>query len=101
MKMTVILLTAFSLQVTAKVFSQTVTFSGTEIPLKKFFNAVEKQTGYVFFYEEALLRKTRPVTLNVKDAPLTEVLEYCLKDQPFLLSFKVKPLPLLKNQNLQ
>jgi TonB-dependent starch-binding outer membrane protein SusC len=96
MKMTVILLTAFSLQVTAKVFSQTVTFSGTEIPLKKFFNAVEKQTGYVFFYEEALLRKTRPVTLNVKDAPLTEVLEYCLKDQPISFIIQSKTIAIIE-----
>ncbi|HEY4148649.1 MAG TPA: carboxypeptidase-like regulatory domain-containing protein, partial [Chitinophagaceae bacterium] len=82
MKMTIILLTVGLLNVHAGGFSQTVALSGTNIPLKKVFSEIKKQTGYTFFYNYDLLKSARPVTINVKDAPLADVLNQCFSDQP-------------------
>jgi TonB-linked outer membrane protein, SusC/RagA family len=82
MKLTVIILLAACLQVSAKVFSQPVTYSGANVPLRTVFNVVKKQTGYVFFFDEALLQKTKPVTITAKNMQLTAFLNELLKTQP-------------------
>ncbi len=82
MKLTIFLLTVTLLQTHAAVFSQNITLSGTNLPLKKVFREIERQTGYAVFYNNDLLINAKPVTLNVKDAPLDEVLKVCFYDQP-------------------
>lgn len=83
MKLTFILLTVSLLQVSARGVSQTVTLSGKDVPLKNVFNAIEKQTGYVFFYDASLLRQSKPVTLSLKDVLLENALKEVFTDQPF------------------
>ncbi|WP_158644148.1 hypothetical protein [Pseudobacter ginsenosidimutans] len=48
MKLTTVLLLAAMVNVSAKSFSQNISFSGKDVPLKEVFNAVKKQSGYVF-----------------------------------------------------
>lgn len=67
----------------AKAFSQTLTLSGKELPLKTIFSVIKKQTGYVVFGNAELLRKSQPVTLSVKDMPIEQFLNLIFKDQPF------------------
>lgn len=81
MKLVIMLLTLVFLQVSAKGLSQTVSFSGKEVSLKKIFAAIEKQTSYVFFYDAAVIRDTRPVTLDVKNMQVEAVLNKCLPGQ--------------------
>ncbi|HSC40558.1 MAG TPA: carboxypeptidase-like regulatory domain-containing protein, partial [Chitinophagaceae bacterium] len=88
MKLTTFLLTAALLHVQARGLTQEVTFSGTAVPIQKVFTAIEKQTGYVFFYNTRLLREAKPVTIEVRKKPLLEVLRACMKDQP--LDFEIE-----------
>jgi hypothetical protein len=44
-----------------------VTLSEKGASLKSVFNNIRAQTGYFFFYDEALLNKTKPITLHVND----------------------------------
>lgn len=81
MKLTTILLISTCLQVSAEGFSQTVTLSEHNAPLKKVFTEIGKQTGYVFFGNESLFERTGKVTIKLKDADLHSVLDICLKDQ--------------------
>jgi len=81
MKLTSILLLIAVLHVSARSVSQTVTFVGREAPLKKVFDAVKKQTGYLVFYNKDLLETAKPVTLSAQNMPLTAFLETALKDQ--------------------
>ena len=90
MKFTAILLLATCLQVSAKVFSQPVTFSGKDVPLKNVFNAVKSQTGYVFFFDEELLKGTKPVTISAKNMQLSAFLKEVLKTQPLKYSIQGK-----------
>jgi TonB-dependent SusC/RagA subfamily outer membrane receptor len=82
MKLTFILLVASFLQVSAKTAAQSVTLSAKEMPLIKVFEAIKTQTGFVFFYDAALLQQAKPVNLTVKNQPLTSVLEQVFNDQP-------------------
>ena len=88
MKLSILLLTVALVQVHANTFSQQVTINGKNIPLKKVFLSIEKQTGYVFFYDKELLGNTKPVTLSVEKLPLTEALTTILKEQ--LLDYTIK-----------
>lgn len=90
MKFTAIILLATCLQVSAKVFSQPVTFSGKNVPLKNVFNVVKEQTGYVFFFDEALLKGTQPVTISAQQMPLETFLKEVLKTQPLKYSIQGK-----------
>lgn len=82
MRMTSILLLIFCMHVSAKTSSQSITFSGKTVSLKKIFSAIEKQTGYVVFASKDLLTNTKPVTVSVADMPLTEFLKITFRHQP-------------------
>ncbi|WP_253906523.1 SusC/RagA family TonB-linked outer membrane protein [Chitinophaga sp. SYP-B3965] len=82
MKLTLILLTTFLLNVSAKSTAQTVTFSGKNVPLEKIFADVEKQTGYFILYTGKTLQSTRPVTISAKDMALRDFLDIIFHGQP-------------------
>ncbi|MBS1565163.1 MAG: carboxypeptidase-like regulatory domain-containing protein, partial [Bacteroidetes bacterium] len=82
MRLTLVLLTAAFLNVSAKGIAQNVSFSGTNVPLKKVFSVVEQQTGYFISYTNRLLKDARPVSLTVKDLPLDAFLQQLFANQP-------------------
>ncbi|MGH2643761.1 MAG: SusC/RagA family TonB-linked outer membrane protein, partial [Chitinophagaceae bacterium] len=90
MKMMVIFLTVASLGVSARGFSQTITWSGRNVPLEKVFSAIEGQTDYVFFYNDADMLNTRPVTLSLKNVDLKNALNEILKNQMLTFSMEGK-----------
>ncbi len=82
MKLTIALLVVGLLNANAKTFSQTVTFSGTNVALDKVFNIIETQTGYTIFANKGLLHGIKPVTISAKNMPVKDFLDVILKDQP-------------------
>lgn len=86
MKLTAVFILAGFLQVSAAGFSQTVTVTKENIPLQKLFREIKKQTGYVFFYNMSLLQKTHPVSIDVKNKGLKEVLDLVFEAQPVTYS---------------
>lgn len=81
MRVTAFLLLVVCMQVSARTFSQTVTLSGHDIPLRQVFDAVEKQTGLVVFSNRDLLTLTKPVSVSVKNMPVQELLQLALRNQ--------------------
>lgn len=97
--MRVMRITAFSLlvccvHVSATTLAQSITLSGKQIPLKKIFAVIEKQTGYVVFSNRGDLEVARPLTLTVNNMPLANFLDMILKDQPLEYSIKKKTIML-------
>ena len=86
MKLTAFLLLCSILQVSARGFAQKITLSEREVSPEKIFNRIEQQTGYKFVYTETFLKNARPVTINLKNASLDEILAICLKDLPYTWS---------------
>ncbi len=86
MRMTSFFLFALMLHVSAKTSSQTVTIHGRDMPLKKVFDQIYKQTGYVVFGNERLFEHSAPVTINARNIPLAEFLTEVFLDQPITFS---------------
>ncbi|HEX2536292.1 MAG TPA: SusC/RagA family TonB-linked outer membrane protein [Chitinophagaceae bacterium] len=86
MNLTAVLLLTACLQVSAAGFAQRVTLSEKNARLEKVFREIRKQTGYTFFYNARLLKEASPVSLQVANAPLQQVLELCFRDQPLTYS---------------
>lgn len=80
MKLTAIFLLTAGLGASAKGISQTVTLDMKNTPVQQVFKEVIRQTGVSIVYNEALLKDVPPVTINVKNVPLKEVLDMCLSN---------------------
>ncbi|MBK0379719.1 TonB-dependent receptor [Mucilaginibacter segetis] len=83
MKLTVVLWITALLQVGAATYAQKVSLSVKNVPLDLVLDKLGKQTGYNFLYNSTTIKKGVPVSLNVKDETLTDVLMQCFKYQPF------------------
>ena len=82
MKLTAIFLLAFCLQVSADGFGQLVTLSEKDASLKKIFKEIHRQTGYKFFYKDALLHQAGKIDIKVSNLPVEDVLKICFKNLP-------------------
>lgn len=83
MKLTLVLLTTLLTCTYATGLSQSVTFSGKEVPLRQVFTVIENQTGYVVFSNREILDAAKPVTIAASNMPITDFLQAVMKDQPF------------------
>jgi TonB-linked SusC/RagA family outer membrane protein len=90
MRVTAFFLFVCFTHVSASVFSQTITLSAKDIPLKKVFAEIKQQTGYVFFYNKSALENTQAVSFSVRNIPLTDLLDIVLKDQPLTYTISQK-----------
>jgi len=87
MKLTTILLLTTLCQVSASVYSQNITLKQKNAPMDLIFKSIEKQSEYVFLYDNLELAKAQGVSIDVKNASIEQVLSLCFKDQP--LSYKI------------
>lgn len=101
MKLIVIFLTAFCLQVSAAAFSQKVSISQKNMPLEQVLKEIKRQTGYFFLYDLDLIQqKSKPVSINVKNADLKDVLLSVLKSQPFSYEIKENTILIMPLKNV-
>ena len=82
MKLTVILVLAACLQVNANGYAQKVTLQVKNVPLENIFMSIKSQTGYGFFFDQELMKQSRPVTVNIKNVSLESALSICFQNQP-------------------
>jgi TonB-dependent starch-binding outer membrane protein SusC len=73
----------FQIAVFANGYSQEITLSAENVPVKKIFREIEKQSDYSFFFNETLLKGAKKVSINVKNVSIKTVLDICFQDQPF------------------
>jgi hypothetical protein len=59
MKRVSLLVTAIFMLFLVKGYAQTISFSGKNVQLTRVFSAIKSQTGYVFFYDAAVLREAK------------------------------------------
>lgn len=86
MRLTCFLLLACCLSVSARGFSQKVSLKANGTSMGTVFKTIQKQTGYVFFYDEALLQSAEPVFADLNGVPLEEALKICFREQPLTYS---------------
>lgn len=72
------------MHVTGKVHAQKVTLNLKNAKLSEVLKQIQKQTGYDPFYDSEQIKAAKRITISIKDVDLQEVLDSCLKDQPFV-----------------
>ena len=82
MKLTLFLTFLLSLQSVAAVRAQRLSIHVNKQPVKDVLFDIQKKTGYDFLYVKTALLDTKPVTINLDNASLKEVLDLCTQDQP-------------------
>jgi TonB-linked SusC/RagA family outer membrane protein len=82
MRLTAFCLFAFCIGASAKGLSQPINLSERNVPIKKIFNEISRQTDYTFVYTESLIRERKKISINVHNASLQQVLDICFKGQP-------------------
>ena len=95
MQLTTVLLLGLCLQTAATGLSQTITFSGKDVPLEKVFSTIKEQTGYFVSYKASQVRKAKLVTIHEENMPLEKFLSQVLKNQP--LDFTIEENTVLLN----
>lgn len=79
--------------------SQRVTMTENNVSLEIVFQELKKQTGYDFFYNMKSIKHARPVSIQVKNAILQDVLELCFKNQPLTYTITGKIVVIQKKEN--
>lgn len=87
MRITTLIICLAIMQVSASVFSQTITFRKKNATLKQLFSEINQQTGYNLFWSPKLVRNTPGVDMDFNKTPLEEVLRISLTRLP--LSFTI------------
>ena len=80
-KLTLVLLFFFNLQVSANANAQEITIIKKNVRLTEIFATIEQQTSYLFFYDKDLIEKIAPIDIRLKNATLDQALSACLKNQ--------------------
>ncbi|SDF61671.1 SusC/RagA family TonB-linked outer membrane protein [Chitinophaga filiformis] len=62
--------------------AQKITIAAKAEPITNVLREIRKQAGYAFIYDTDVMSKAHPVTLNVNQKDITEVLPVLFKDQP-------------------
>ncbi|NGM90929.1 hypothetical protein G5B35_26860, partial [Parapusillimonas sp. SGNA-6] len=82
MKLTLILIAFLSLNVHASALAQRLSLQARQKPIKDVLLEIKSKTGYDFLFNNNILTGARPVTVDLKNASLREVLDACLEGQP-------------------
>lgn len=86
MKLTLVLTLLAVMHVCATTFAQRVSISKKNAKLEDIFFIIQQQTNFDFVYSSRHISKATPITIDVKNSDLMEVLDYCFKNQPFSYS---------------
>lgn len=97
MKITISLLLLFSLGAYASGRAQSVTLTVKNMPLREVFSRMKAQTGYHFLYQEEALSHAAPVTLSIRETPLTAVLESILPERALYFRISGRNITVLKS----
>ncbi len=88
MKLIAIFMFVCCLHISARSFSQKITFTGSKIKLETVLEEVRKQTGFVALYDDEVLKSALPVTIAANNQPLETFLKDVFRDQPLVFIIK-------------
>jgi TonB-linked SusC/RagA family outer membrane protein len=81
MKLIIVLMTTVFLQIGSAAEAQKISLSEKDTPLIEMFKEIRIQSGYDFFGDLQLLKAAKPVTIEIKNATIEEVLKICFANQ--------------------
>jgi len=90
MKLTGIILLVLTMHVNAASFGQKISIKQRNTNLKMIFKEIRKQTGFYFIYSNEILQKAKPLTIDVTNGDLDEVLKDVFSNQPLTYTIEDK-----------
>jgi len=90
MKVIIVIMTAFLMQVSASTRAQQLTLKGDNLTLKQIFLQIRKQTGYTVLYKSNEISKAKSVDLSMTAVPLEDALKQILSGQDLEYAIKIK-----------
>lgn len=99
MKWSIVFLFICCIHVRATGYSQSVTLKLKNASLQKVMTEINRQTGYQYFYKDALLDKAGKITVQLKDLPLEQALEHCFKGSELQFSIVEKTIVIKSKDN--
>lgn len=78
------------MQVSASSYAQKISLSGKNIPLEKVFDQISAQSDFDVLFTRATIKGAKPVTIEVKNAELSDVLKRIFDGQPLVYSIEDK-----------
>src|SRR5438128_2314638 len=78
--------------------SQTVSYSGNDLPLKEIFSVIKSQTGFVFFYESNLFDDVQPLTVRWKKVFVEDALNEVCKSRSLMWILEGRTVTVIKYQ---
>src|SRR5690606_31294565 len=82
MRLLILFMLAGLLHVSATTYSQTVTLRGENMSIINVIKTIRAQTGLAVYADAAHLNAVSPITVNVKNMPVSEFLTMILADLP-------------------
>src|ERR1700689_1492588 len=79
---TLLALLQLSVSVYCQQLPHRISLSVKDLPLTRILDTLETMTGYTHFGDADWPQQARSVTINVRNAPLKEVLDICFRYQP-------------------
>ncbi|GAA4802198.1 TonB-dependent receptor [Olivibacter ginsenosidimutans] len=83
-RLTVLFLTLTGLQIAQAGYAQQVSLHVKQASLKQVIEELSKQSGYTFFYDQKYLAQANPVSIQVNNQPITNVINQVFANQPFV-----------------
>jgi hypothetical protein len=85
-----------AIQLSAKTTAQTITLSEKSARLETVLKKVKKQTGFAFLYQDQLLLKSVPVSIELVNTSLEDALKLIFETQPLTYEIIAKKLISIK-----
>ncbi|RZM23557.1 MAG: SusC/RagA family TonB-linked outer membrane protein, partial [Pedobacter sp.] len=89
-KLTCLMLLLAFMQMGFAALAQRVSLTKKNAAITEVFRELRKQSGYDFVINKAQIKASKPVTINVKDGQLKDVLDACFENQPFTYAIENK-----------
>jgi TonB-linked SusC/RagA family outer membrane protein len=90
MKLTIIIISTFLLQVSAKSHAQKVSLKEKNASLETIISSIREQTGYDFIGNAHLINMANPVNIEVSQVSLEDALRICFKNQDIIYTIEEK-----------
>jgi len=88
LKIVFLLMVLGGAQLTAKTYGQQFNLKLTGEPLEAALEQIRTQSDYIFWYNKSIIKNSRPVSINVANGSIDDVLRALFSDQP--LSFTIR-----------
>ncbi len=90
MKMLFFFLFVACIHVNAGVHAQMISIAEHDASLEKVFKVIKKKSGYLFWYDNKLLKEAKKVNIEINNGTITQVLDLCFAGQSLTYSIQDK-----------